>query len=114
MKIEFTTYKDASENYPASEFGGMGGFFDKGMRWQDYLSIWIPEVHPQLEALRSAIIAAEIKCTGEERQHSDMHTAPIFPDGTAATYSYRAWGDLMAAIWSTEDDEDYTYMTFYC
>jgi hypothetical protein len=30
-----------------------------------------------------------------------------------ATFSYRGWGDIMAAIWSEEENKDYNYMDFY-
>ena len=38
---------------------------------------------------------------------------PLFSDGKVATFSFRGWGDLMAAIWSEAEDKDYGYMDFY-
>jgi hypothetical protein len=111
-QIFFVTYAE-SENFPESGLGGLGGFFDVGMRWEDYLNIWKEEHHPRLESLRTAIIKNNIRCTGAEHQVSTI-SCPVFEDGTCASYSYRAWGDLMAAVWSSHDNTDYTYMSFYC
>jgi hypothetical protein len=49
--------------------------------------------------------------TGQEHQYNSG--VPVFSDGKVATYTYRGWGDLMAAIWATEEDKDYHYMDFY-
>ena len=39
---------------------------------------------------------------------------PVFDDGTVGSFSFRAWGDLMAAIWNTEENTNkYSYMDFY-
>ncbi len=37
----------------------------------------------------------------------------MFNDGTAGMFSFRAWGDLMAAIWAEHENRDYGYMDFY-
>lgn len=111
-KITFISYQSA-ESKEENGLGGMGGFFDDGMRWKDYLEIWKPEVHELLEDLRKAIVESGLKCTGAEHQSGAL-AVPLFPDGKVATYSYRAWGDLMAAVWSEEENKDYSYMSFYC
>jgi hypothetical protein len=105
----WTSYEAAQEL--ESPFERMGGFFRKGMRWADYLMQW-PEFPEYSEALREAIIIRALKQGGDWHQH-DEEGVPVFSDGTAATFSYRAWGDLLAAIWSTEEDKDYGYMDFY-
>ena len=110
--IKFITWKEA-EHKKENGLGGMGGFFSDGMRWEDYKAAWKEEVHESLEGLRLSIIANQINCTGDEHQHSGYPSVPLFDDGTVATYSYRAWGDLMAAVWSSEYDKDYSYMSFY-
>lgn len=111
--IKFITYSEA-ENLPENpNIGGLGGFFKLGMRWTDYLERCAPEIYVQLEMLRTAIIKQHIKCTGREHQSDIEPFVPLFEDGTVATFSYRAWGDLMAAIWSTEENKDYCYMDFY-
>lgn len=110
--IKFITYNE-SENYPENPIGGLGGFFKDGMRWNDYKFQFHQEHHETLENLRQSIIDNEIRCTGEQHQYSDYESCPVFEDETCATYSYRAWGDLMAAVWSTHENRDYNYMDFY-
>lgn len=50
---------------------------------------------------------------GGDWHQSDACGCPVFSDGTTALFSYRAWGDIMAAIWSEHDGKDYGYMDFY-
>lgn len=93
--------------------GGMGGFFKEGMRGnKDYFDTFIPEVKPYYEALRKEIIAKGLRITGEQHQYSEGGV-PVFSDGKIGSFSYRAWGDLMAAVWSEEENKDYHYMDFY-
>lgn len=92
--------------------GGFGGFFDQGMRWKDYVCLFTGEGIERVEALRRYIIDNKIKQGGDWHQ-SDVHGAPLFSDGKAATYSFRAWGDLLAAVWSEKEDKNYSYMSFY-
>ena len=110
--VKFVSYLE-SEEYKESPIGGLGGFFSNSMRWEDYLEASNEVYHSILEVLRKAIIENDIKCTGAFHQSSSVKSCPVFSDGTCATYSYRAWGDLMAAVWSSEDDKDYSYMDFY-
>jgi hypothetical protein len=102
---------DKSDHYETS-FGGFGGFFDNGMRWKDYIDIWKDEVKPYAEALKKEIIEKNIRFGGEWHQYSGSGV-PLFSDNTVATFSYRAWGDLLAAIWSDEENKDYSYVNFY-
>jgi hypothetical protein len=88
-------------------------FFQKGMRWKDYIDIFKEEAHEKLEYYRKYIVDNEIKCTWEEQQNW-YECLPLFDDGTSAMFSMRAWWDLMAAIWSEEENKDYCYMDFYC
>ena len=109
--IKFIPYNEVGKR-EENGLGGMGGFFDDGMRWGDYKDVWNESVHEDLEGLRTAIIANQINCTGDEHQNG-YPSVPLFDDDTVATYSFRAWGDLMAAVWSSEYDKDYSYMSFY-
>jgi hypothetical protein len=93
-------------------FTGLGGFFDHGMRWSDYIKTWKDKDRPFLEAIRESIIEHGYRHTGEHHQYGDNGT-PLFENGTVANFSYRGWGDLMAAIWSEVEDKDYNYMDFY-
>lgn len=110
-EIKFVTYEEASK-MEESGFGGTGGWFKDGQRWTDYLDRFELHTHPTLEMLRESIIKNKIRCTGDEHQNGFI-SCPVFPDGKVATYSFRAWGDLMAAVWSEHDNKDYNYMTFY-
>jgi hypothetical protein len=105
--------------------GGMGGWFgydnsaDGGQelppahhRWADYLGNFEPKAHAMLEELRRSIVANKVRCTGYQHQN-EASAVPLWSNGKVDTYSYRAWGDLMAAVWSTEEDKDYGYMDFY-
>jgi len=91
----------------------MGGFFYNGMRWKDYIKTFSNEVKPYLFALKKEIILKKIRYSGEQHQ-CGSNGVPVFNDNTRGCFSFRAWGDLMAAIWSTEEDNDYSYMDFYC
>lgn len=110
--VEWITVNEAADK-PEHGLGGMGGFFQDGMRWPEYLACFKPEAHPDLEELRASILTHRIRCTGDQRQNAGGLVVPLWSDGTVDTYSWRAWGDLMAAVWSTADSRDYSYMDFY-
>ena len=110
--IKWIDYEDASPKADHG-LGGLGGFFKNGMRWKDYLDIFKDKAHPDLEILRASIIKNNIKCNGSEHQNG-FNAVPVWEDGSCDTYTFRSWGDLMAAVWSTEENEDYSYMDFYC
>lgn len=93
--------------------GGFGGFFREGMRGNsDYFCRIDQEYQPYYKAIRKSVIELNIRHTGEEHQNAP-DGVPLFSDGKVARFSWRAWGDLMAAIWSEEENEDYSYMDFY-
>lgn len=120
--VKWISDRDASAREEA--VGGFGGWFgyeenDKSEklvkarhRWKDYIAIWTPEAQPYLEAIRASVIARGLRLTGEQHQNS-QEGVPLFNDGKVATFSFRGWGDLMAAIWSEAEDKDYGYMDFY-
>lgn len=91
----------------------LGGFFEEGMRWDDYIERFNEEKVERAEALREYILEHDVRLSGYEHQNSDEGT-PMLDDGTIAWFSFRAWGDLMAAVWSSEDHKNYSYMDFYC
>jgi len=92
--------------------GWLGGWFKDGMRWDNYIALIVSELREYLEAIRVSVIENKIRYSGETHQHGGTGV-PVFDDGTVGQFSYRAWGDLMAAIWSTEENHDYGYMDFY-
>lgn len=111
---KFVPYEEA-ENLPQAPIGGLGGFFKDGNRWGDYIGAFIHSDQPEVpasvyfEALREKIITDNIRNGGFWHQ---AEGCPIFSDGKTATFSFRAWGDLMAAIWSEQDQKDYSYINF--
>ena len=113
MNIEKWITTDEAEGKEENGLGGMGGFFSEGMRWKNYKENYVPKVHEKLEELRRSIIENNIRCTGEERQEGGGNVVPLWSNGKVDTYSWRAWGDLMAAVWSEHENKDYNYMDFY-
>jgi hypothetical protein len=130
---KWISFQDAFEKYPDAPIMLNGGFFGLnvlgsgdlfgerwsgpkgrqfGQRWEDFLKVAKPEARPYYEAIRKEIVANKIRWTGQEHQGGN-EGCPVFSDGTVCAVSLRAWGDLMAVIWSTEEDKDYCYMDFY-
>lgn len=107
---------DETDKMPDSGIGGLGGFFNfhgkTGMRWKDYIDQFNDLGVEYVEALRKEIVEKKIKRSGSWHKSETEEGAPVFSDGKAATYSYRAWGNLLAAIWSEEEDKDYSYPNF--
>lgn len=90
--------------------GGMGGWVD-GRGWPEYLANQAPAERRYLKALRRAILAEGLRVGGDD--HQEQWT-PVFSDNTVGSFSYRAWGDLNAAIYNThERTTRYGYMDFY-
>lgn len=106
--VDWISY-DEAERMPESIGGGHGGCFRGGMRWCD---LFDQEAGPHATALRQEILRKRLKRGGRWHQ-TDPHGVPKFSDGTVGLFSYRAWGDFLAAVWSTEEDKDYHYMDFY-
>lgn len=120
MKVaEWISYDDAEDK--TESIGWLGGWFgtdanhgwDVEHRWADYLEAFTPDVHPYLEAVKESVLATDHFITGRQHQNDD-DGVPLFEDGTVGTFSYRAWGDLMAAIATVKDDKHHDYMEFYC
>ena len=107
--VRWTSYDEDLPN----TIDEMGGFFSKGMRWIDYAKIWTEEGLVFINAIREEILRIELKYAGAAHQY-EPDGMPVFEDGTCARFSFRAWGDLMAAVWSEVENKDYSYMDFYC
>lgn len=63
-----------------------------------------------IDFFKNHLIENKIKIGGDEHQSGYI---PVFDDGAILLYSYRAWGALMAEIWSEIDGREYNYMDFY-
>ena len=115
--VDWIEYGSGKEEAP---IGGMGGWFNANnihdkdnptaMLWEDYIKEASKEAVPYLEALRKEITADNLQITGELHQY--QRGTPLFSDGTVGEFSYRAWGDLMAAVYSTKE-KPLTYMAYY-
>ncbi len=87
MKIEkWITYAEA-DGKEQNNLGGMGGWFQDGHRWKDYLASYKEEAHPMLETLRKSIIENKIQCTGDEHQNG-AKAVPLWDNGKVNTYSF--------------------------
>lgn len=125
MKVIDWIANAVADGKPEAPIGGMGGWFGHDPAgttrdeiwgaqhtWADYLARWDPAVHAHAEALRAAIVAARIWEAGDWHQ-SEGCGVPLFDDGTVATFSFRGWGDLLAAVWTEQLGRQYCYMDFY-
>lgn len=95
--VRWVSFEEASKL--KESVGGLGGV-RACMTWRQYLGMWLPRVHPYLEAIRTKVLQRKIKRGGNWHQDRGC---PVFSDGTCASFSMRAWGDLMAAIWNTAE-----------
>lgn len=119
LEIKFEDWVEYHYEGDDAPIGGMGGWFNANqlhekdkptsMVWEDYLNAHKEGSHPYLEALKNEIKNNNLQITGESHQWGN---APLFSDGTVGRFSYRAWGDLMAAIYSTKE-KPLNYMAYY-
>lgn len=111
--VDWVAWEEAGKKYPENDLGGMGGWFhgDQGHTWDTYINNLAETERIYAEALKKEILSKNIRIGGNVHQHSDGGT-PLFSDGTVSTFSYRAWGDIMAAIYSHEEP-DINYMAYY-
>ena len=112
---KWISYKKAESYKKIVHITGLGGWLNydqKGLRWKDYLKVYDHKAHPYLEAIRQSVLENNIRITGEQHQYGP-NGVPLFEDNRVAIFSYRGWGDLMAAIWSDAEDKDYSYTDFY-
>lgn len=108
--VDWLPYDKVTDEH--KDVGSMGGWFKEGMRWKDYLE-QEPVQREYAEAIRAAVLERNLYISGDAHQNDSGGTVPLFSDGAVATFSFRGWGDLMAAIWSEAEGRDYSYMDFY-
>ena len=108
---EDTAYNNEYDNYDS--IGTLGGFFKNGMRWKDYIKNVNKDIHSYVELMRKDIVKNKLRYTGQQVNYSHVDGVPVFSDKKLGFFSWRAWGDLMAATWSEEENKDYNYMNFY-
>lgn len=86
--------------------------FKERMRWPDYLAGFAAEWHPYVEAVRQSIVANNVWAGGNWHQYSVAGT-PVVAGEHFMACSFRSWGSLLAAVWSSELNRDFSYMDFY-
>lgn len=92
--------------------GGLGGWFGEEHSWQDYEEQYNEVGRPLIIELRDKLISHGISCTGQQMQEY-AKCIPVWEDGTVTLYSWRGWGDLMAAVANFQDGQPHCYMEFY-
>ncbi len=107
------SYKAAEHGYPVDigDWGG-GASYTRAKTWADHLARTEPRLVPYHDALRRAVLERGLRRGGDWHQ-SAPDGVPVFDDGAIGTFTYRAWGALMAAIWGPEDGCLYRYLDFY-
>ena len=105
--VEHGNFEDADKL-----LGWMGGWFGlhQANDWLDYLANFNPDVHPYLEAAAAYLVEHGIRRGGDWHQREGELR---YSDGTVLALSFRAWGDLAAAVWTRHDGKQYHYMDFY-
>ncbi|NKB20941.1 MAG: hypothetical protein GKS01_10620 [Alphaproteobacteria bacterium] len=88
-----------------------GGFFENGMRWKDYVGEFDAKTQRYMEVARHSAIENKVKVSGGVHQSGGI--TPVFSDGAYFLMSLRSWGDFMAAVWSEEENKNYSYLDFY-
>lgn len=106
--VDWIGYDDAQQYDDA--IGGMGGWV-KGTGWDEFIDRIKDEYKHYYEAVRASVIDKQIRRGGFWHQQSG-EGVPLFSDNTVATFSMRAWGDLIASIWNSEEGTDFSYIHF--
>ncbi len=112
--VAWISYRKAETAHDQVDIGDWGGgaSHTKSRTWQEHLSRTEPRLRPYHDALRHAVLARGLRRGGDWHQHGP-DGVPVFDDGAIGTFSFRAWGALMAAIWGAENGRIYSYMDFY-
>jgi hypothetical protein len=94
------------------DIGGWGGSINKGDGWSEYIANIDEKCVAYYEALRDAILRRGLRRGGDWHQFAP-DGVPLFRDGVFASFSFRGWGDLMAAAWADTDGRRHGYMDYY-
>ena len=89
-----------------------GGWSSDFKTWNAYIDSFPADERPYLLAIKDDVVRNRLRLFGHEHQEG-ASGVPLFSDGKVLTLTQRSWGDLMAAIWSSEDKTKYNYMMFY-
>ena len=70
------------------------------------------EVRQIVQLIGDEVVKNGYCFSGQEHQ-TELTGVPVFSDGTCLRASMRAWGQIMAAIYSAVEEVDLSYMDFY-
>lgn len=110
--LGWISYHSVGTRDDLTDVGCWGGDIKPGDKWADYIALIDAPAVPHHEALRRAIVERGLRRGGDWHQYGP-DGVPVFDDGAIALFSFRGWGDLLAASWAEPDGRDYGYMDFY-
>lgn len=85
------------------------GGFRGPMTWDFYLSGFHEDLHDRLEILKENVLIRESEIESFKNPRFSEEHYFLFEDGTVFTFSFRAWGDFMAAV----ENKGRTHKEFY-
>jgi|SRR5690554_2559666 len=100
--LELTVTSEAHDNTSVI-YGGYEG----GYTWDEYLDTFKSKFKPHFELIRKAI--EKLDWVGKTAGEMANDVEFVFSDGVIIAFTWRAWGDLMAAI----VDKGENYMKYY-
>ena len=109
MKIKLKSWENAKNLTSNKKNIAISG---SDRNWKEYIKSVPIEYIEHYNALRESIIEQDMRMSGNSHQYG-FEGIPLFNDGTIALFSFREWGCLLSAIWSTEHKKQYDYMNFY-
>ena len=71
-----------------------------------------PEVREIVQLIGDEVVKNGYSFSGQEHQNA-LTGVPVFSDGTCLRASMRAWGQIMAAIYSAVEGVNLSYIDFY-
>jgi hypothetical protein len=113
LLVTWQSYDSLDTHEGGVNLDDLGGSysFEKGMRWPDYVAGYAAEWQPYMEAIRHSIIKRAVWAGGDWHQYS-ANGVPVV-GGHFMSCTFRSWGDLVAAVWSSELNRDFSYIDFY-
>jgi hypothetical protein len=112
LTVSWQPYDSITPQHVGYNLSDFGGPDDGAADWLAYVMQYPAQWHPHVEAVRQSILDQGIWAGGDWHQES-AHGVPMLSDGHFFCFSWRGWGGLLAAVWSSELGEHFTYMDFY-
>ncbi len=112
LTVTWQNYDTVTTRPSAGNLSDLGGTGEAEANWPAYVAQYPTEWHPHLEAIRQSIIANQVWAGGDWHQEH-AHGVLVLSDGHYMGCTYRDWGDLLAAVWSSKLGQQFSYMDFY-